>query len=336
MPRIRRPYAAEFRHRLVELVRGGQSPEELARKFEPSANAIRNWVVQAARDAGRRPDGLTTDEKEEVRRLRREVRVLREEREILRKAAAWFAKETTSIPSGDSSFVKGHQADHSIATMCRVLGGLPQRVLRVAAARSVGTGAAGRRADDASAHDPPRVPGDVRRAPRARGAGRPGDPRRPQAGRAAHAGRRRGGREPPQVGHHHDAGSGGAGRAEPRAAGVPRRWARPALGRRHHLRADRDGLPLSLGGARCLESTRDRLDHGHASANRAGADRAGAGAAPAARRHPSFRSRLSGQYTAVAYGQRCQRFGVRPSMGTVGDAYDNALCESFFATIECE
>ena len=103
MPKTRRPYPAEFRHRLVELVRGGQSPEELARKFEPSANAIRNWVVQAARDTGRRPDGLTTDEKEEVRRLRREVRVLREEREILRKAAAWFAKETTSIPSRDSS-----------------------------------------------------------------------------------------------------------------------------------------------------------------------------------------------------------------------------------------
>ncbi len=82
MPRTRRPYSAEFRRRLVELVRGGQTPEDLARKFEPSANAIRNWVVQAARDEGRRPDGLTTDEKEEVRRLRREVRVLREEREI--------------------------------------------------------------------------------------------------------------------------------------------------------------------------------------------------------------------------------------------------------------
>jgi transposase len=60
MPRTRRPYSAEFRHRLVELVRGGQTPEELARKFEPSANAIRNWVVQAARDEGRRADGLTT------------------------------------------------------------------------------------------------------------------------------------------------------------------------------------------------------------------------------------------------------------------------------------
>src|SRR5206468_10672902 len=99
MPRTRGPYSAEFRRRLVELVRGGQSPEELARKFEPSANAIRNWVVQAARDAGHRQDGLTTDEKEEVRRLRREVRVLREEREILRKAAVWFVKETSSFPS---------------------------------------------------------------------------------------------------------------------------------------------------------------------------------------------------------------------------------------------
>lgn len=103
MPRTRRPYPAEFRRRLVELVRSGQAPEELARKFEPSANTIRNWVVQAARDEGRRSDGLTTEEKEEVRRLRREVRLLREERDILKKAAAWFARETTSTPSRDSS-----------------------------------------------------------------------------------------------------------------------------------------------------------------------------------------------------------------------------------------
>jgi len=84
-------------------VRAGQTPEDLARKYEPPAGAIRNWVVQAARDAGHRTDGVTSDEKEELRRLRRENRVLREEREILRKAAAWFAKETTSIPSRDSS-----------------------------------------------------------------------------------------------------------------------------------------------------------------------------------------------------------------------------------------
>jgi transposase len=88
---------------MVELVRAGREPEELARRFEPSAQAIRNWVAQADRDDGRRQDGLTTDEREELRRLRRAYKLLREEREILKKAAAWFARETGSIPSKDSS-----------------------------------------------------------------------------------------------------------------------------------------------------------------------------------------------------------------------------------------
>lgn len=102
MPKSRPPYPAEFRRRMVELVRAGRTPEELARRFEPTAQSIRNWVAQADRDAGRRQDGLTTEEREELRRLRREVKVLHEEREILAKAAAWFARETDSIPSKDS------------------------------------------------------------------------------------------------------------------------------------------------------------------------------------------------------------------------------------------
>jgi transposase len=85
------------------LARSGRSPEELGRQFEPSAQTIRNWLKQADRDDGRRADGLTTEEREEVRRLRREVKALREERDILRKAAAWFARETSSLPSRDSS-----------------------------------------------------------------------------------------------------------------------------------------------------------------------------------------------------------------------------------------
>ncbi len=80
MPKSHRRYPAEFRERIIELVRKGRTPEELGRQFEPSAQAIRNWVKQAARDAGHRTDGLTTDERDEVRRLRREVRQLREER----------------------------------------------------------------------------------------------------------------------------------------------------------------------------------------------------------------------------------------------------------------
>jgi transposase len=96
--RHRAPYAPEFRRQMVELVRAGRDPEQLAREFEPSAQAIRNWVAQADRDEGRRDDGLTTLEREELRRLRRENRQLREEREILKKAAAWFARESESIP----------------------------------------------------------------------------------------------------------------------------------------------------------------------------------------------------------------------------------------------
>jgi transposase len=103
MPRSRPPYPAEFRRQMVELVRAGRTPEELAKEFEPSAQAIRNWVRQADLDEGRRADGLTTVEREELRRLRRENKQLKLEREILAKAAAWFARETDAVPPKGSS-----------------------------------------------------------------------------------------------------------------------------------------------------------------------------------------------------------------------------------------
>jgi len=102
MPRTHRPYPPEFRQRMIELVRAGRKPEELAKEFEPTAQTIWNWLKQADLNTSRRTDGLTTEEQEELRRLRREVRTLREEREILKKAAAWFARETGSIPSKGS------------------------------------------------------------------------------------------------------------------------------------------------------------------------------------------------------------------------------------------
>jgi transposase len=94
MPRTRKPYPPEFREQLVALVRAGRPPEDLAREFEPTAQSISNWVAQADRDAGRRTDGLTTAERAELTRLRRENRQLKVERDILSKAAAWFAQET--------------------------------------------------------------------------------------------------------------------------------------------------------------------------------------------------------------------------------------------------
>jgi transposase len=88
---------------MVELVRTGRTPDELSQEFEPSAEAIRQWVKQADRDDGRRADGLTSAEREELYSLRRENRRLRQERDILSKTAAWFARETGVIPSGSSN-----------------------------------------------------------------------------------------------------------------------------------------------------------------------------------------------------------------------------------------
>jgi transposase len=103
MPRTRPPYAPEFRHQLIELVHSGRTPEELSREYEPTAQTIHNWVKQADVDAGIRSDGLTTEEREELRALRRENKRLRMEQEILKKAAAWFARESNSIPERGSS-----------------------------------------------------------------------------------------------------------------------------------------------------------------------------------------------------------------------------------------
>ena len=98
MGRTRRRYPPEFRQQLIELALAGRTPEELAKEFEPSAQTIRNWIGQAARDVGQRTDGLPSPELQELRQLRRENKQLKLEREILSKAAAWFARETDAIP----------------------------------------------------------------------------------------------------------------------------------------------------------------------------------------------------------------------------------------------
>ena len=95
-------YSAELQEQLVRLARSGRSPKDLSREFEPSEQTIRNWVKQAELDDGSRNDGLTTDERDELTRLRRENARLKEEREILSKAAAWFAQETEKKSKGSS------------------------------------------------------------------------------------------------------------------------------------------------------------------------------------------------------------------------------------------
>jgi transposase len=87
-------YPAEFHRQMVELVRAGRRISELSREFGCSEWAIHRWVKQADRDEGRGDGGLTTAEREELAKLRRENRRLKLERDILSKAAAWFAQET--------------------------------------------------------------------------------------------------------------------------------------------------------------------------------------------------------------------------------------------------
>jgi transposase len=103
MPRTRQPYPPEFRQQMVQLVKAGRTPRELSREFEPTAQTIVNWVKQSDLDGGVRSDGLTSSEREELRTLRREVKQLKVEREILKKAAAWFAQESESVPPKRSS-----------------------------------------------------------------------------------------------------------------------------------------------------------------------------------------------------------------------------------------
>lgn len=107
MAKTRPPYPAAFREQIVELARAGRSPAELSREFGPTAQSIANWIGQAARDAGQPlpgKEGLSSTEREELVRLRRQLKQVQMERDILAKATAWFAgkSEKASTTSTDS------------------------------------------------------------------------------------------------------------------------------------------------------------------------------------------------------------------------------------------
>lgn len=87
-----RRYTEEFRRQMIDLVRSGRTPEELSREFDPSAQAIRNWVAAAGTedDAG---EDWSEGERRELREAKQTIRRLEEEIDILKKAAVWFAQE---------------------------------------------------------------------------------------------------------------------------------------------------------------------------------------------------------------------------------------------------
>lgn len=91
---------------MVDLIRSGRDPDDLAKEFEPTGQSIRNWVAAADQREGRRAETsetLTPTEREELLKLRRESKQLRLERDILSRATAWFARETNIVPSGSSN-----------------------------------------------------------------------------------------------------------------------------------------------------------------------------------------------------------------------------------------
>jgi transposase len=99
----KRVYPPEFRANVLELIRSGKSANAVAREYEISRQTIANWLKQDDLDAGRRTDGLTSAESAENAKLRKKIRELEIERDILKKAAAWFARETDSVPGKSSN-----------------------------------------------------------------------------------------------------------------------------------------------------------------------------------------------------------------------------------------
>jgi transposase-like protein len=121
MPRPRRFFTPEYKAEVVELVRStGKTVGQVSRELDLTETAVREWVKRADLDAGRRTDGLTTAECEELRRLRREVRDLREEREILRKAAV--LRQGDRSPVSCYRLIEAEKAHHGVSRLCRVLG----------------------------------------------------------------------------------------------------------------------------------------------------------------------------------------------------------------------
>ena len=147
-PRTRSPYRAEFRQQIVELACVGRTPAELSCEFGCSAQTIANWLAQAAIDAGKPlpgKDGLMTEERQELNRLRRENRQLKLKREILSKPAAWFANKDEKVRGrlrAREGRTRQNSDEHHVSRARRDGG----RLLRVAWPRTVATRHAGPRA----------------------------------------------------------------------------------------------------------------------------------------------------------------------------------------------
>ncbi|WP_345475868.1 IS3 family transposase, partial [Actinoallomurus oryzae] len=337
MPMSRPPYPPEFRRQMVELVRAGRSPEDLAKEFEPTAQSIRTWVAQADRDDGRRQDGLTSAEKDELARLRREVRQLREEREILKKAGGF-------LRAGDGSaevkyrLIDAEKTHHGVSLLARVLGVSRQGYY---AWKSRGPSRRARQ-DQAlietitkihsrsrQTYGAPRVHAELRDDFGVR-VGRKRVARLMRTARleGVHRRRRHGlTRRDPAVVPPHDL--------------VNRDFTAPAPNR--VWTADITYVPTGEGWlylAVVLDVFSRRIV-GWAMAGHMRTELVIDALEMAVwNRRPApgliHHSDQGVQYTSLSFSRRCTSAGIRTSTGSVADCYDNAVTESFFATLETE
>ena len=297
------PYSLEFRREAVRLLRtSGRSVPQLAEELGCSPQSLQELVAPVDVDEGK-AEGLTSDEREELRRLRRENRVLTEEREILEKSRGLLRQAGQRDPAVIFGFIAAKKAEHSIKTMCRVLGvsrsGFHAWQRRAPSAR--------RREDERllerireihaeqprrlwlAAH-PRRARARRRRAGRAQARGAPHAPGRPVgAGRS-------------QARQDDDPGARRPGLRGPRRPRVPRRGAQPAVGRGHHLPADVGGLAVPRRRPGRLRRPDRRLVDGRPHAHRARHRRAADGARappPGARPDLALRPGQPGRIQAV-------------------------------------
>ncbi|WP_420632750.1 IS3 family transposase [Candidatus Palauibacter sp.] len=331
-----RRYAPEYKARMVELVRAGRSADQLAREFEPSATAIRRWVEQADLDEGRRTDGLTTAERKEVRELKRELRRVKIERDILAKGHGLVRQGERIDPPRGFRFAVDHQAMYPVRVMCRLLGlspsgyyawrkREPSRRARENAALSAEIVEI--HAMSGGTYGAPRVHAELKARGREASVGRVA--RLMRAAGVEGVSRRRKGRTTKR-----------AAESKPAPDLVERDFS--ASGADELWVADITYVPTWAGWlylAVVLDAWSRRIvgwsmaTHLRTSLVLDAFDMALAQRRPEGVIHHSDQG---SQYTSYAFGGRCRRAGVRPSMGSVGDAYDNAMCESFFATLECE
>jgi len=331
MSKRRSAYPPEFRRQMVELVRSGRNPEELSREFEPTAQAIRNWVAQGDRDEGRRADGLTTAGPSAAGEPTAQDR------------ARDLVKSRGLVRSGDQidpvegfEFVKRDQADYPVATLCRILGistsGYYAWLNRPPSARAQSDARLSERIwalhqRSRSSYGVPRILEDLQE-----------EGERINHKRVARLMR--------------SAGLVGNSRRKGFKTTVRDRDARPAPDRvQRCFTAERpDRLWVAdityvptLAGFLFLAVVMDVFSRrivGWAMATHLRTELILDALNMAIyQRRPQdviHHSDQGTQYTSIAFGARCKEAGIRPSMGSVGDCFDNAMCESFFATLECE